>query len=208
MGARMQSLGGVLTAQVLATHLYAELPLVSLSAASAHQGRVVYRIDQDLGPIGLVINECGVFAVRGALERFSGTLVLDRADRLDARLDLALDAASVALSGQEGLNWQPLAPWFDVAAHPMIRFRTSAVAPAGRGRFEVRGLLEIGGVTRLQTLIGVLDGRRANPVTGTEVVDLAITGCLAYSAFGMQRDQMLISDRVELRISARMELAG
>jgi polyisoprenoid-binding protein YceI len=208
MGARMQSLGGVLTAQVLATHLYAELPLVSLSAASVHQGRVVYRIDQDLGPIGLVINECGVFAVRGALERFSGTLVLDRADRLDARLDLALDAASVALSGQEGLNWQPLAPRFDVAAHPMIRFRTSAVAPAGRGRFEVRGLLEIGGVTRLQTLIGVLDGRRANPVTGTEVVDLAITGCLAYSAFGMQRDQMLISDRVELRISARMELAG
>jgi polyisoprenoid-binding protein YceI len=90
----------------------------------------------------------------------------------------------------------------------MIRFRTSAVAPAGRGRFEVRGLLEIGGVTRLQTLIGVLDGRRANPVTGTEVVDLAITGCLAYSAFGMQRDQMLISDRVELRISARIELAG
>jgi polyisoprenoid-binding protein YceI len=141
MGARMQSLGGVLTAQVLATHLYAELPLVSLSAASVHQGRVVYRIDQDLGPIGLVINECGVFAVRGALERFSGTLVLDRADRLDARLDLALDAASVALSGQEGLNWQPLALWFagreprtarDVAAHPMIRFRTSAVAPAGR----------------------------------------------------------------------------
>ena len=208
MGARMQSLGGALTAQVLATHLYAELPLVSLSAASVHQGRVVYRIDQDLGPIGLVINECGVFAVRGALERFSGTLVLDRADRLDARLDLALDAASVALSGQEGLNCQPLALWFDVAAHPMIRFRTSAVAPAGRGRFEVRGLLEIGGVTRLQTLIGVLDGRRANPVTGTEVVDLAITGCLAYSAFGMQRDQMLISDRVELRISARMELAG
>jgi polyisoprenoid-binding protein YceI len=122
------------------------------------------------------------------------------------RIDLSLDATSIALPGWDALPWRPLAPWFEPAAHPTIRFRSTAVTSSGANRHAMRGLLTIGGVTRLQVLDAAPAGRQVDPITGTEVADLLIKGSLGCSDFGMPRGQALISDRVELEIRARIEL--
>jgi len=195
-----------LSRAALACRMRIELPLVHLSAASVRHGQAQYQIDQRLGPIALAIEQRALFSLRGELPRYTCTLEFDRDDPLDVRIDLTADATSIVLPGWDALPWRPLAPWFEVAAHPTIRFRSTAVTSPVPNRHAMRGLLTIGGVTRLQVLDAVLAGRQTDPITGTEVADLLIKGSLGCSDFGMPPGQALISDRVELEIRARIEL--
>jgi polyisoprenoid-binding protein YceI len=183
-----------------------DLPLASLSAAATRQEGVLYRIDQRLGPIGFAIDHFGLVTCEGQLERYTCTVALRRADPVGVGIDLALDATSIALSQTEALEMLQAVSRFDLAAHPAIRFRSSAVAPLGPDRYEVRGLLEIRGVTRLQTFDCVLTDRKADPITGTEVACFQATGCLKASAFGVAQGAAFMSDTMELRIRARIEL--
>jgi polyisoprenoid-binding protein YceI len=196
----------MLSRAALACRIRMELPLVNLSAASVHHGQAQYRIDQRLGPIVLAVEQRALFSLRGELARFTCTLEFDRTDPLDVRIDMTLDATSIALPGWDALTWRPLAPWFELAAHPTIRFRSTAVTPSGADRYAMRGLLTIGGVTRIQVLDATQAGRHADPITGTEVADLLIKGSLSCSDFGMPPGQALISDQVELVVRARIEL--
>jgi polyisoprenoid-binding protein YceI len=197
---------GAVSRAALACRVQVEMPLASLSAASVRRWRTLYRIDEGLGPIELTIDHCGLFASRGQVSRFACAIELDPANPLDTRIELTVDAGAIVLFGWDAPSWLPLVPWFDLAVHPVVRFRSSAVTSGGVGRWVLRGLLEFGGVTRLQALDAVLVGHRADPITDTDVVDLLITGGLRCSAFGMPADQAFISDRVELVIRARIEL--
>jgi polyisoprenoid-binding protein YceI len=189
----------------LACRMELQLPLVSQSAVSRARGQAQYRIDDRLGPIEFCIEQSGLFSVQGQLERFTCDLRLGNADPLDMRIDVSLDMTSLTLSHREEQSWQIFTPWFDVAAHPAIRFRSSAVEPSRSGACSARGLLDIGGVTQLQTFNAVVAGRQADQITGTEIVDLMITGALRCSAFGMPPGRPFVPDRVELRIRARIE---
>lgn len=190
----------------LACRLELQLPLVSLSSASFRQGHPLYRIDGALGPIEFTIGQGGLFSLGGALSRFTCDLQLDRESPVDMQIDLSLDVTSMALSRWEAQSWQPFMPWFDIAAHPLVRFRSSAVAPSRADRYAVRGLLELGGVTQLLALEAVVTGRRTDRITATEVAELMVTGSLRCSAFGMPSDQMFVSDLLALAVRARIEL--
>jgi polyisoprenoid-binding protein YceI len=135
-----------------------QMPLASLSAASVRRWRTLYRIDEGLGPIELTIDHCGLFTSRGQVSRFACAIELNPASPLDTRIDLTVDAGATLLFGWDAPSWLPLAPWFDLAAHPVVRFRSSAVTCGGVVRWVLRGLLEFGGVTRLQALDAVLVG--------------------------------------------------
>jgi polyisoprenoid-binding protein YceI len=190
----------------LACRLELQFPLVSLSSASFHQGHALYRIDEALGPIGFTVGQDGLFSLGGAVSRYVCDLRLDRASPMDMQIDLSLDVTSLALSRWDAQTWQPFMPWFDTAAHPLARFRSSAVAPPRAGRHVVRGLLELGGVTQLLALEAAVTHRRTDPITATEVAELLVTGSLRCSAFGMPSEQLFVSDRLELAMRARIEL--
>jgi polyisoprenoid-binding protein YceI len=190
----------------MACRLELQLPLVSLSSASFRHGHALYRIDEGLGPIEFTVGQGGLFSLAGALSRYSCDLRLDRASPMDMQIDLALDLTSVVLSRWEAQSWQPFMPWFDVAAHPLVRFRSSAVASLRAGCCAVRGLLELGGITQLLALEAAVLGVRTDPITATEVAELLVTGSLRCSAFGMPSGQMFLSDRLDLAVRARIEL--
>ena len=62
----------------LVCRVWASLPLASLSAASAGRREVHYWLDQRAGPIEFRMDQCGLFAARGRVGRFSARLALDR----------------------------------------------------------------------------------------------------------------------------------
>ena len=49
-------------------------------------------------------------------------------------------------------------------------------------------------------------GRHPDPARGAEVADFVVTGTLRRSAFGMTADRAFISDKVDITISARIQL--
>ncbi|MEJ0016195.1 MAG: hypothetical protein WDN25_06445 [Acetobacteraceae bacterium] len=170
---------------MLACCLRVTIPPVSLSAASASGDARVYRLDHRHGPLDFHLEQGCLHAREGQVARY----------RCDLRL---------GRSGLPGL-WIDLELEGDEAAPP-IRFRSTSVSGAGDAAATLRGLLEIGGVIQLQTLDAVLAGRRTDPITGTEVADLAISGALHCSLFGLVPPLGPAFDRQEFHIALRIEL--
>ena len=191
--------------EALMCRVWADLPLASLSSASVADGAILYHLNQRAGPIHFSVDQCGLFEARGRVTRYNATLALDRAKPLGLHAELAFDTASVCLA-EAGRAALPFAPWFDAAAYPKVRFRTSALTQASASRYLVRGLLEIAGITRLHAIDAELVGRDVDPITGTDVAELVMRHRLSASAFGMLPGQTFLCDRIDLQLRARIEL--
>lgn len=185
-----------------------ELPLASLSAASVDRDEVRYQLDEHRGKLACAARQTGMFAMRGHLTRFTCGLAFDRAEMRLLRIELALDLASFELDEWEAPALVPLAQWLDVVAHPTMQFRSTAVAPSAQSRHVVRGLLEFDGVTRLQALDLAMSPRRQDAITGTDVVDLTFTGRYREMALGIPLSDQFISNALDLRLAAAVELEG
>jgi polyisoprenoid-binding protein YceI len=184
------------------------LPLASLSAASVGRDEVVYRLDERHGQIECSAQQCGVFAVRGQLAGFACVLAFNRAEMRVLRFDLTAQLTSFEMSALEMPGDVPMARSLDGARHPDIRFRSTAVAPCGSSRHVVRGLLEFGGVTRLQALDLTVGDRRTDPITETDVADLTFTGRFQQTALGVPLIDIVMANALDLRLAVSVELEG
>jgi polyisoprenoid-binding protein YceI len=190
----------------LVCHVDVELPMATLSAASLEHRQAVYRFDQRHGAANCRMHQRGLFAARGTLRQFSFVLILDREDPRLRDAEFAFDLTSFVLHERERPGVMSFSPWFNIAEHPMIRFRSSAATETGALRQVVRGLLEVGGATRLQVLDLAMSKPRAEPITGTRVVDLRFSGRLQQAAPGISLSQVVPSNALDVTLSCSVEL--
>lgn len=116
--------------------LGAILPAPALAQVDAAQSSVV-----------AVSKQMGV-PVEGRFRRFSAQVSFDPARPAEGRASVDIDIASFDL-GAEDFNREAVKKeWFDAAKHPKATFVTSAIKPAGAGRYEAAGKLTIKGITR------------------------------------------------------------
>jgi len=196
------------TVEALACQVEGVLPLAGLSAASVQDDALYYRLDQRLGPCGYSVAQGGLFAARGELMRYSCDVTLHRVEMLLLRAEFTFDLTSFVLRGWEQAAGVPRATRFDVEDYPVVRFVSTAVTELGEGRQVVRGLVDIGGVTRLQVLDLAFSSPHKDPITGTEVVDLLFTGRFQQRALGIALSDFVASNMLDLRLSAAVEIEG
>jgi polyisoprenoid-binding protein YceI len=194
--------------EALACQVEGVLPLASLSAASVQDDELYYQLDQSLGPFSYGVRQGGLFAARGELTKYSCVLALHRGNMRVQRTEFAFDLTSFVLRGWEQAGALPPAARFDVVDYPVVRFRSTAVGELGDGRQVVRGLADIGGVTRLQVLDLTLSPPRKDAITGTEVVDLLFKGRFEQRALGIALSDFVASNMLDLRLSASVEIDG
>jgi polyisoprenoid-binding protein YceI len=170
---------------------------IPLSLASVAHAAIVCPIDEHGSEIAFSVDYLGLFHPAGRFRHFTGRLDLDLAHPERTAVLMEVDAASIDMAWGEALDRLRSDDYFDVQHHRTIRFRSTAITPAGPGRYAVTGLLEIRGVVHPQILEAVLT--RA----GGEAQYL-LTGTLSRSAFGMTADRGFVSDTVALSIVARI----
>jgi len=93
-----------------------------------------------------------------------------------------------------------------VGRYPDARFTSTRVTPQGSAGYEIDGMLELRGITQPVELHATLRDRHKGAVPGQEIADFVVTGVLRRSAFGMKADRTFVSDKVHLRIDARVRL--
>jgi polyisoprenoid-binding protein YceI len=194
-------------ATALTCGLLVYLPPAGLAAASFDGAGLVYRLDPCQGPVEWVLTQAGVLTTPGQLTRFGGEVVIDPRDPLSVRLDLALDATSVASDGARRLAGGSHGRAWDTAAHPIMRLRSSGVAAAVAGGYVLRCLLEIAGASRPLTFDLALPPPRQDAITGTEVAEMVLTGRFSQAALGIALDTLFAAPVVELRLVAAVELS-
>ncbi len=84
----------------------------------------------------------GLGTVRGQFRRFHGSYV---ADAEAPAIELTIDATSIDTGNRRRDEHLRTADFFDVSAHPQVRFTASRIVDSGDGRLRVSGVLEAAG---------------------------------------------------------------
>ena len=182
------------------------LPLACVCVPSLGHAEERYEIDQHFGEIEFSVDHIGLFTSHGEFRHWDGKLSLDPLKPEQTRVDVNVDANSVAMAYEDGTAMLRSLPYFDVANHPEIHFTSIAVVPVSPSHYVIRGLLEIRGITQPQELDATLLGSHADAALHAEIADFVITGKLKRSMFGMIADGMFISDLVTILIRAHIKL--
>lgn len=153
--------------------------------------RVLFRIDH-----------AGFSRALGTLSGAQGRLHFDPDDWASARLEVELPLARLDL-GDADWNRRVLGRGFlDAERHPVARFRSLRVEPAGEGRARVTGALSLRGVTREVVLEVTLNALARHPLTFRRTAGFSATARLDRRDFGMNGWPNVIGQQVELWIEA------
>lgn len=132
--------------RVMLLALVLALPAVPLRAAVE-----AWEIDREHTAVTFQVRH--LFSkVPGRFTDFSGTLWIDRADYSKSRVEVTIQAASIDTDQDQRDNHLRSDAFFDVANHPTLTFKSTAVRPQGDKKLAIEGDLTIRGVTKRVTL--------------------------------------------------------
>jgi polyisoprenoid-binding protein YceI len=178
--------------------------LLAMCLGTSHAA--TYTLDQHDARIDFSVRNLRMFSSSGDFQRFRTNLELDSTHPERTTINVDVDAASVAMGWQNGAEMLRSPDFFDVKRFPVIHFASTEVKAEGSDHFTVLGRLQIRSVSQPLVLDVRLLGRHPDPRLGAEVADFIATGSLQRSAFGMTADRLLISDKVDITIHARIAL--
>jgi polyisoprenoid-binding protein YceI len=166
----------------------------------------LFNFDQRYGSIAFSVTNFGAFSSLGSFPRFFGKLLIDRAHPEQTKIDVQADATSVTVLWESGTELLRGPDFFDIAHYPQVRFVSDTIKGVDPRHFLILGVLEIRGIRRPLTLDATLEREQTNMANGDEVADFSVTGMLHRSDYGMTSQRIMISDQVNLKIAARIEL--
>lgn len=178
--------------RVLAAALLVTGAMLAASPAAA----APYQIEPAQTRIAFAVGAQGYPVTRGEFRQFRANLAIDAATPARSQVAFTVDAASIDTRApliDEYVRGRDL---LDVARHPAISFRSTAVRQVGENAVEVRGALTLLGVTRPETFRVTV-----KPEGGAYA--LTAVGTIRRSDFGMMGGLPLVSDTVTITVSTR-----
>lgn len=122
-----------------------------------------YTIDPTHSRIGFVARHAMVTKVRGSFNEFTGAGHLDVANPGDSHVELVIQAASIDTRNADRDAHLRSNDFFDMEAHPEIRFVSTAVEAVDAEHYRVTGDLTIKGVTKPVTVDFEFTGSATDP---------------------------------------------
>jgi polyisoprenoid-binding protein YceI len=153
-------------------------------AATRPGMRTSWAIDPGSSSIQFSIRHMLVSTVRGRFPGVQGTIVVDAAEPARSSVALTIDAASLDTGHPLRDEFVRSEAFLDVAQHPAITFRSTAIAHLGGPAVRVEGDLTICGVTRPVPLDARYNGTAENPFGGL-VAGFEARGTIAPADFGV-----------------------
>jgi polyisoprenoid-binding protein YceI len=141
-----------------------------------------WSVDPVHSSVGFEVKLLGVSSYRAGFGDMDGRVVFDNGAVM--AIDGSVRIESLRTESPE-LTRHLFGPeFFDVGAHPEIRFVATEIEHDRPQRLRIAGDLTMRGVTNPLTLEGVVDPVRVDPI-GTERVGVRATGMVDRAAYGM-----------------------
>lgn len=161
--------------------------------------------------VGWRLNHFGFNDYFGVFGQVEGTLQLDPANPEDAELEVTIPISSVAVAS-EGLKAHLLRPGKDGGAPDFFgpepepaKFVSTQVIRTGDTSAQIVGDLTLNGVTKPVAIAAVFTGAGTNPMSKAETVGFEGRAVLKRSDFGLTTFVPVVSDEVELSLTAAFE---
>ena len=157
------------------------------------------------------VNHMGFNDYFGLFGSITGTLVIDPAHLDQARVAVRIPVGKIT-TASKGLTDHLLMPaatgkpdYFGPKPADAL-FTSTKVTPASDGRSAaIDGKLTLNGVTRPVTLTATFSGAGKNPMSGKQTLGFHATTSIKRSEWNLGEDVPLVSDTVDLQISAAFQ---
>lgn len=121
--------------------------VVAAAPVAAAANASTWEIDPVHTHAGFSVRHLMVSNVRGEFGAVAGTVEIDEADPAKSKVEATIDAGSIDTRDAKRDEHLRSADFLDVAKHPKITFKSTAVRKAGKG-WKIVGDLTLHGVTR------------------------------------------------------------
>jgi polyisoprenoid-binding protein YceI len=135
----------------------------------------------------------------------SGKLTLDPKNLGAASVQVSFPTASVSTTNTTLDGELKSGGWLDAGADPAISFVSTQVTRTGANTARIDGNLTLHGVTHPVTLNATFNAAGSNALSHKYTIGFDATGHLNRSDFGVKKYVPLISDNVDIVISAAFE---
>ena len=164
-----------------------------------------YLVEPNHTRVRFAVSHFGFTTYFGDFTGVKGALDLAPAAVPTSRVVISIPVASVSTTNSTLDGELRGADWFDATKYPTIAFVSTGVEPAGPGRARITGDLTLHGVTRPVILEAKFNAAGVNPMDGRYTAGFDAAAHIRRSDFGVTKYVPLVSDDVEITISAAFE---
>jgi len=151
------------------------------------------------------VTHFGFTSYWGDVAGVSGSLVLDPKNAAADQISVSIPVSSVSTTNTK-LDGELKSPMFlDGTTYPTITFVSKSVKRTGPTTALVTGDLTLHGVTKPVTLEAKFNAGGSNPMTNKYTVGFDARGHINRSDFGVKAFVPMVSDQVDITISAAFE---
>jgi polyisoprenoid-binding protein YceI len=174
--------------------------LLSTMLSAAREGHL-YRIDENTSSVGFCVDS-QLARIEGKFNEFQGGMALNPVAKKDGQTLVVIKTASVETKSAFIKSMVKGENFFDVENNPEILFVSKRLDWTSEATAELKGDLTMRGATRPVTFYVSLKPIKAANLNQAEKVQVKATANLSRSEFGMTSLTSLISDEVQLCMTA------
>jgi polyisoprenoid-binding protein YceI len=151
------------------------------------------------------VSHFGFTTYYGEFSGVSGALDLDPKNPSASKLDIRIPADSISTTNAELNGELKGEKWFGAVKYPNISFKATKVTMTGPGKADVIGDLNLHGTAKPVVLHAVFHGAGINPLNKHYTLGFDASAKIKRTEFGVSTLVPLISDDVDIIISAAFE---
>ena len=161
----------------------------------------LWKNDPPHSQLSFTVTHLGINDISGIFQDFEATIESSKADFSDAVFTLEAKTASINTRIEMRDTHLKSADFFDVEQYPTLNFKSTALKPAGKGKFKLTGDLTLHGVTKPVTMDLEYRGTVENPMSKKPTAGFRLTGNIKRSDFGVgpKFQEAMLGDVVRIK---------
>lgn len=170
-----------------------------------------YELDPTHTYVGFSIRHVMVTQQRGQFHGVTGTLILNREEFAESRVEASIEVASVDTNVPQRDEHLKSADFFDAANYPNMTFVSKEIRPAAGGHWQVIGDLTLRGTTRSVTLDAEPISAESRDPFGMIKVGTSATTKISRKDFGLVWNTVLetggvaVGDEVKITLDLQFQ---
>ena len=172
----------------------------------ARVAAATYKVDPEHTLVVFTVDHMGFSNYFGIFGGATGELRLDPKRVSAAKVSVSIPLSRLTVTNEALKTHMSSADFFDAAKFPAVTFASTAVTPTGKTTARIAGTLTIKGKSTPVVLQARFTGAGAGPMPPhAQNIGFEATTSVSRTALGISYGVPLVSDKVDLRITAAFE---
>ncbi|MDF2452489.1 MAG: hypothetical protein K0S26_1993 [Bacteroidota bacterium] len=187
--------------------------LATLAAAAilslSSKAQTNWNVDASHSKLGFAVTHMMVSETEGKFKVYEGKVTSEKADTdfTNAKIDFAVDAASINTDDEKRDGHLKSLDFFDVAKYPKITFKSISMKPGKiKGTYILTGDLTMHGVTKPVVLTAIGASKIVKDPYGMERYAFKVTGALNRKDYGLAWNAALEAGGVAVSEEVRLDI--